>query len=600
MNRHFGRLCAPWALAATLLIAPLGAQAAAGDAAPVRGLIVRLKDAPAHERLQARPNADARERVQAVAEADREGLRWKRVVEEAGLKNVHTLRPVGRDQQVIRFDKPMSAAEAQALMQRLKARPDVDWVEVNTRERRLQSTPDDPHFTSGSQWWLGPVAGTNGNVLADRKRGVAGLQSAWLQPGGQGSSAVVVAVLDTGITNHPDLTGRVLTGYDFVSDIKFANDGDGRDADPSDPGDFVSSADLSDNHYAGCGLENSSWHGTVIAGMLAADTNNGAGVAALAWNGRVLPVRVAGKCGADVADIVDGMRWAAGLPVAGGVPTNPNPARIINISFGGSNACGSAYQTAINDLKAVGVIVVAAAGNEHALPTRPANCSGVVGVVALNRDGFKSNYSNFGSELTANGMAVAAGDDAGSGSRWSGLADEGVLTVGNSGTHGPQTAGYYYHYGTSFAAPMVSGVAGLMLGVNAGLTADQLIRGLRSSARPHVTSPKIGTCSWTNPGRCICTTNTCGAGILDAAQALLYAANPTTYVAPARPADVIDNADVTAAVALGADRDANPPQVVDPPSSGGGGGGGGGAMSVAWIVALATAAALLSGRRRRA
>ncbi len=97
--------------------------------------------------------------------------------------------------------------------------------------------------------------------------------------------------------------------------------------------------------------------------MIAAQDNNGTGGAGIHWGASILPVRVAGKCGADLADIVDGMRWAGGLAVAGMAP-NPNPARIINISFGGSAACGAMYQTAIDELRNAGVVVVAAAGNE--------------------------------------------------------------------------------------------------------------------------------------------------------------------------------------------------------------------------------------------
>ncbi len=196
------------------------------------------------------------------------------------------------------------------------------------------------------QWWLHPVSGANGNVLNARLRGVPGLQTAWLRSTGVGAAApVAVAVLDTGITVHPDLDANVLPGYDFVSTVEYAGDGTGRDADPADPGDFVSAQDKSANPvaFSACAIENSSWHGTNIAGVVAAVTNNGDGVAGVNWNARIVPVRVAGKCGADVADIIEGMRWAAGLPVSG-VPLNANPVRIVNISFGGTAACGPAYQ----------------------------------------------------------------------------------------------------------------------------------------------------------------------------------------------------------------------------------------------------------------
>ncbi len=585
------------AAAAVALV--LAAPAAAADPAPVRGLIVRLKDAPANVALAAAPGASARERAQSVAAADHERGRWQRVIAESGLGGASgrvapTMRPVGRDQQLLSFEQPMSTVEAQALMARLAARPDVAWVEPNVRERRLQAVPNDPFFGVGGQWWLLPATGSDLNVMSDRRRGAPGFQNAWLRAG-TGAPTAVVAVLDTGITSHPDLSGHVLAGYDFVSDVKFANDGSGRDADPSDPGDFVSSADLADAHYSGCVVENSTWHGTVIAGIVAAATDNATGVAGINWNGRVVPVRVAGKCGADVVDIVDGMRWAGGLAVTG-APANLNPARVINISFGGSSACGSAYQTAVNELKAAGVVVVAAAGNEHGAPTRPASCAGVVGVVALNRDGFKTNYSNFGNVLTGSGLATVGGDDASDpAARWNALADPGILTVVNHGAQAPGVPGYAYQWGTSFSAPVVSGTVSLMLSVNPSLTYAQIVDGLRRSARPHVTSPRIAACSDANPGRCLCTTSTCGAGILDAEQAVLFATNPAAYVAPALSAAIIDNADVAAAAALGPDRAAN--VVVDPPTSSGGGGGG--AMSAGWLLGLAAAAIALSADRRR-
>jgi serine protease len=325
-------------------------------------------------------------------------------------------------------------------------------------------------------------------------------------------------------------------------------------------------------------------------------------MAGINWAAPVLPVRVAGKCGASVADIVDGMRWAAGAAdvckrsdLNGNcielVPVNPYPARVLNISFGGTGVCDP-YQAAIDELRAAGVVVVAAAGNEYSTtPTRPAKCPGVVGVVALNRDGFKSNYSNFGSALTASGIATVGGDDADG--LWQALADSGLLSLGNSGNTTPQADGYFNYFGTSFSTPLVAGAVSLMLSVNPSLTHAQIVQGLRVSARPHVRSSVAGveTCSATNPGRCLCTTNTCGAGILDAVQAIAYARNPAAYVAPAWPVVTLDSPELRAAAALGADRTSD---VTPPPS---GGGGGGGAMSAAWLCALALAALALARRR---
>jgi serine protease len=437
------------------------------------------------------------------------------------------------------------------------------------------------------------VRGSNANALVDRLRGVPGLQTAWAIT--QGSAAPVVAVLDTGITAHPDLDAHVLPGYDFVSTLEYAGDGDGRDADPSDPGDFVSNADKAANPalFSGCAVENSSWHGTDIAGIVAAVTDNATGVAGVSWRARVLPVRVAGKCGADVRDIVDGMYWAAGVQLFDSaglpLPLNPNPAKVVNISFGGSDACSAAYQDAIDDLSARGVIVVAAAGNQHGAVSRPASCNGVVGVAAVNRDGFKTHYSNFGSRIV---LATVGGDPSADG-RWGALlGDDGLLTLDNAGLQGPDTRSVVYSRvsGTSFATPIVSGVISLMLSVNPGLTVPQLMAGLRASARPHVVSAKIGVCSAQNPGRCLCTAATCGAGLLDADQALRYALAPAAYVVPARQAQNIDSADVDAAVALGADLDAAPA-----PASGSGGGG---ALNGAWLLALTAAVVLLGSCRR--
>jgi serine protease len=269
---------------------------------------------------------------------------------------------------------------------------------------------------------------------------------------------------------------------------------------------------------------------------------------------------------------------------AGGqpLPLNPNPARVVNISFGGTAACSAAYQSAVDALAARDAVVVAAAGNEHGAITRPANCERVIGVAAVNRDGFKSTYSNFGARLV---IATVGGDPFDDG-RWGALlGDDGLLTVDNLGVHAPdiQSVTYSRISGTSFAAPVVAGVVSLMLAVNPQLSAAQVINGVRVSARPHVVSAAIGACSAQNPGRCICSSATCGAGLLDAEQAVLYAQAPLAYGAPSRQAANVDSADVLAAVAAGADRDPNPS----------GGGSGGGAVNSGWLLALAVAALTL-------
>ena len=615
------------ALASAFHVASAQSHSAAKPAL-VHGLIVQLRDAPSHVAL-ARERASGRD----AGTVTRESARWQRLVAElrsdasvqrelpAWASAAPQRDPVGASAQLLRFARPLTAEQAERVAARLAVRPEVAWVAANTREQRLATAtnaPTDPYYPGfAGQWWLQLVRGLDTDPINSRLRGVPGYLNAWTSgiPGSTGSSMAVVAVLDTGITCHPDLGnmtsncigGAILPGYDMVANTAFSNDGDGRDADPRDPGDWVDADDHARDpvNYSSCINEPSSWHGTILAGMLAAQTNNNVGVAAMNWSGRVVPVRVAGKCGAEVADIVDGMRWAAGLPVCktsdgvGGcaepATVNLNPARIINISFGGSAACGMAYQTAIDELRAAGAVVVAAAGNGWGAPSRPASCTGVIGVGALNRDGFKSTYSNFGAALA---LSTVGGDDS-DGAWGSRLADSGLLAVGNCGLKGPEidctrpnantlpeVSWYYNHFGTSFSAPVVSGAVSLMLSVTPTLTVDQIITGLKVSARPHVTSrvPGFGECSNDNPGRCLCTTSTCGAGILDVDQALRYAANPGSYVNTLR-SDELNTLELRWAVAMGPDRPANAPPP-PPPSTG----GGGGAMSAAWLLALALAA----------
>ncbi len=554
----------------------LTASAFAAGAGPVRGFIVKLRDG-------------------ADASAEAPAGRLKRVLGHAPARS-ERVRGLGGRTHLIDYGRSLGADETEAIARRLAQRPEVEWVVPNERERRL-TVPQDPLFAAtvmgSGQWWLFPAAGSNANDIEDRRRGVPGLQSAWQTT--VGSANPVIAVLDTGITAHDDLRGAVLPGRDFVSTLEYANDGNGWDADPSDPGDWVDAADQREYPwlFGDCEVDDSSWHGTIIAGILAADTDNGLGVAALNWRGRVLPVRVAGKCGAEVADIIDGMRWAAGLPVLDDdgreLPLNPHPARVINISFGSQSACNRAYQEAIDELAAAGAVVVAAAGNDHGTVSRPANCRGVVGVAALNRDGFKASYSNFGAQLA---IATVGGDPRVIGGWGVELGDNGLLTVSNDGLRGPGMAGYAREAGTSFAAPVVAGVAALMIGRNPMLSVSQVIAGLQISARPHVVSPTLPSCSAQSPGRCICNTTTCGAGILDAAAALAYADDPLGYVRPARTAEIIDNADVNAALALGVADQA--PSVTLPATSSGGGALGGG-----WLAALALAIGALSCRRAR-
>ncbi|HEY6075015.1 MAG TPA: S8 family serine peptidase, partial [Anaerolineales bacterium] len=220
----------------------------------------------------------------------------------AGME-VQYVRPMSGDADVLRLQKRMSQDEAQAISQRLSALPDVEYAEPDAIMQHT-FTPNDPQY--GSQWHYYGTYGIDAPAAWDITTG---------------SASVTAAVIDTGITSHPDLVGRTWPGYDFISDYRVGNDGNGRDADPSDPGDWITSAEASSGFFTGCPVDNSSWHGTHTAGTVGAASNNATGVAGINWTSRILPVRVLGKCGGYTSDIADGMRWAAGLPVAG-VPAN--------------------------------------------------------------------------------------------------------------------------------------------------------------------------------------------------------------------------------------------------------------------------------------
>lgn len=419
----------------------------------------------------------------------------ERLNQFAGAKLAHG-RAMSGGAHVLRLAKPVSYVEAQRVAARMAAAPEVEYAVPDRRVYPLQ-VPTDALYSQ--QWNLGvPLVGQMG----------INAPAAW--DISTGSRSIVVAVVDTGLVNHADIdsnildtTGQVAPGYDFVSDSATANDGDNvRDTDPRDPGDWVTSTESASGPFAGCPVSNSSWHGTHVAGIVGALSNNAAGVAGVAWNTRILPVRVMGKCGGVLSDILDGVRWAAGLTVTG-VTNNPNPAQVINLSLGGSGTCSAAEQAAINDVVNAGAVVVVAAGNSNVnvSTTAPANCANVIAVAATNRNGGRASYSNFGSliDIAAPGGAQLTANDA-----------NGILSTLNTGTQGPSTDAYVFYQGTSMAAPHVAGVAALMLAVEPTLTPAQMEAMLRASARAF-------------PSGSSCTTTNCGAGLLDAQAALLLA-----------------------------------------------------------------------------
>lgn len=383
------------------------------------------------------------------------------------------LRQMGTGAHVFKLDRALSHTDLQRVAAELKAAdPNVAYAEPDRKMYPLM-TPNDSSYTA--QWDLYE---TTGGIRAP---------AAWDLATGSG---ITVAVIDTGIRPHADLSGQIVAGYDMIKDTAVSNDGNARDSDPSDPGDWTAAGECGTGEPA----SNSSWHGTHVAGTIAAKTNNATGVAGIAFNARIQPVRVLGKCGGYTSDIADGMIWASGGTVTG-LPTNATPSRVINMSLGGGGACDTTSQNAINSARSRGTVVVVAAGNENqnASNSNPANCSGVIAVAATDRNGARSYYSNYGAIVT---LAAPGGDMRSSSSN-------GILSTLNAGTQGPGADNYAYYQGTSMATPHVAGVVALMLSAKPTATPDQVKAALQSSARAFP-----GTCSQ------------CGSGILDAAAAV--------------------------------------------------------------------------------
>lgn len=376
---------------------------------------------------------------------------------------------VGGD--VVRASRKLDREGAEALMRQLAANPNVEYVEVDQLMRAIY-TPNDTNY--GQQWgYFEATGGIKANEAWDITNG----------------TGVVVAVLDTGYAAHTDLAANTIAGYDMISDTTAAGDGNGRDNNPADPGDYE-------------GGYPSSWHGTHVAGTVAAVTNNGKGVAGTAWGAKVQHVRVLGRGGGYTSDIVDGITWASGGTVSG-LPANATPAEVINMSLGGSGSCSASYQNAINAAVARGTTVVVAAGNSNVNVSGavPANCQNVIAVAATDRNGARASFSNYGTGIDISAPGV------------------GILSTLNAGTQGPGAESYAAYDGTSMAAPHVAGVVALM--------------------QAHATTPKtpaeiesiIKATARALPGAC---SGGCGAGIINA-KAAVDAVNGTTPPPPPPP-----------------------------------------------------------------
>jgi len=506
-------------------------------------------------------------------------------------------RALGERTQVLKSSGMTSTALAAAVAGDV----DVEWVQVDHR-RFVQAVVSDPYYPDGVSTSVaanGPAAGQwylrAPNASAEDSTGLLNVSGINIEPAWaitHGSGAVIIADVDTGITNHPDITGSAPGasdsklfaatfsgttastpyGYDFVgyaagtskgdsvaNELLTANDGSLDEADPSDPGDWITAAEdagtVDNGHFKGCGAtgggaEDSSWHGTQTGGILAAATNNGAGIAGTAYDTKLVPVRALGKCGGWDSEIIAAAEWAAGVLSDSSIPTNTHVARVINMSLGGSGDCatdGPAYIDALTLLRNAGVVVVAAAGNDEGLAVNiPANCQPastdsdqtpiVIAVAGLRNAGTKVGYSDVGPQVS---IAAPAGNCV----NLTGPCLFPIATTTNTGTTSPVSATYSDglnnpSLGTSFATPLVSGTVALMLAAAPNLTNKQVISLLKGTARAFPTTgggSGITAChapTTATQDECYCTTSTCGAGMLDAGAAVAAAAALSTGTSP--------------------------------------------------------------------
>lgn len=539
---------AGWALSAVALgtLAPL-AHAQSG---PARVIVKYHADAPAAVNLSA-PTGD----ITLAAKVEEGGAQRLQSLSLRSGMPLRAGRLLAAHSQVVMAEGMTS----QQLADQLARQPGVAYA-VPDGEVRLAAVPTDPLYATvpvlggsggpvSGQWYLrAPTSLVSSSINAE---------PAWDLT--LGNPSVVVAVIDSGVRfDHPDMPrvsagGNLLDGYDLVSEDFRSNDGTpGRDADASDPGDWISSSDLASlTSCLGARVANSSWHGTQVAGLIGALTNNGIGIASVGRTVRILPVRVIGKCATFDSDLIAGARWAAGLEVPG-VPRNPTPARVLNISLGGNSACSASYRDGFNEIIAAGTVVVAAGGNSvgHALGS-PANCPGVISVAGLRHVGTKASFSDLGREITLS----APGGNCINGPGQPCLYP--IMTTTNPGTTTPvigpaggtYTDSYNVTTGTSFSAPLVAGAAALMLSVNPRLNPADVTSQLQRSARPFPTSGAgngVPACEKPNAigeGQfdqleCYCTTTTCGAGMLDVGAAVQLATSsflPRISVSPTTP-----------------------------------------------------------------
>lgn len=365
------------------------------------------------------------------------------VVSEAMNVDTKFLHNTSTDDAVIQTSKTLNKNEAKEFMEKVASDPDVasvepDYINYPAAEGDITFQFNDPQYSK--QWNLtNPTTGVQNTGNARLRRG----------------ANVKVAVLDTGYVPHPDLVTGMANGYDFVSDPLSARDGDGRDPNPRDEGDYAPYNLCKDQANA----HTSTWHGTSVAGIIGARGNNRMGIVGVADLARVQPVRVLGRCGGRTSDIADAIIWAAGGHVDG-VPDNASPAKIINMSIGTVTTCPAAYQRAINIARSRGAIVVAAAGNGNTEASKyaPANCMGVITVGATTKAGTRASFSNYGTRVNISAPG------------------ENILTLSMNSLDRPDNTKFSYDYesGTSMSAPHVSALLAQQLVNGTSMTTKQV------------------------------------------------------------------------------------------------------------------------------
>lgn len=485
----FFRRSLPYALSALAL----SSVALAGPVAKIPGMIIPDSQLPVSGLIvKFKPQSGS---LTASAASDR----LARLSSLAGTR-LYAKRTMSQGATVLGLARAVTPDEARSIAGSLQGSPEVEYASPDY-QRRIATSPNDALYAN--QWsLLAPTSSYNGTTT------IGGINMPFAWDIVTGSTSTVIAVLDTGILPHADIINQLLPGYDFISDTFNANDGNGRDADPLDAGDWLSAVEVAGGACGGGEVSSSSWHGTFVAGVAAATGNNSTGISGVNWNTRILPVRVLGKCGGFDSDIIDGMRWAAGLTVSG-VAVNPNPADVVNMSLSGLSECTVAWQAAIAEVHAAGVTIVAASGNDGAAQVgSPAVCDNVIAVTAHSIEGRNTDYANVGPEI-----AISAPGGGYYGTSTGGFAGAGreILSLSNTGTTTAIADTYAPSIGTSHATPMVAGVAALLRALAPTLTPDNILALIQAGARPH-------------PAQSICQIPSligkCGTGLLDATKTL--------------------------------------------------------------------------------